>query len=44
MNQTREVGRLTVGEMGMTRVFDEVVGRGAELHRLNLKAFNRFPN
>jgi hypothetical protein len=44
MNQTRGLAIWAVGQMGMTRVLDEIVRRGAELHRLDLEAFNRFPN
>jgi hypothetical protein len=43
MNQTRGLAIWAVGQMGMIRVLDEVVGRGEELHRMDLEAFNRFP-
>jgi hypothetical protein len=42
MNQTRGLAIWAVGQMGMTRVLDEVVS--VEPHRLDLEAFNRFPN
>jgi hypothetical protein len=44
MNQTRGLAIWAVGQMGMIRVLDEVVGRGDELHRMDLEAFNRFPS
>jgi hypothetical protein len=42
-NQTRGLAIWAVGQMGMVRVLDEVVGRGEELHRKDLEAFNQFP-
>lgn len=42
MNQTRGLAIWAIGQMGMTRVLDEIVGRGEELHRRDLEEFQRF--
>ena len=43
MNRTRGLAIWAVGQMGMIRVLDEVVARGAELHRRDIEEFQRFP-
>jgi hypothetical protein len=44
MDRTRGLAIWAVGQMGMVRVLDEIVGRGDELQRHDLEAFSRFPD
>lgn len=43
MNDTRGLAIWAVGQMGMIRVLDQIVARGAELERKDREEFDRFP-
>lgn len=42
INETRGLAIWAVGQMGMTTVLNEIVERGEELHRLDIKELERF--